>query len=90
MLCAYQEPHPTILWCVACDVGNMFLCQDKDVPLDFMSADAAHSVLTVRPPQRKRRRGAEQGLAGAQAPLRFTVQGISLYEEFPFTKDFPL
>jgi len=40
--------------------------EDKDVPLDFMSADAAHSVLTVRPPQQKRRRGSITGAAGAQ------------------------
>jgi len=46
--------------------ASTWIHEDKDVPLDFMSADAAHSVLTVRPPQRKRRRGAEQGLAGAQ------------------------
>jgi hypothetical protein len=39
--------------------------EDQDVPLDFMSADAAHSVLTTRQ-QRKRQRGDLIGSAGAE------------------------
>lgn len=46
--------------------SSTWIHEDQDVPLDFMSADAAHSVLTVRPPQQKRQRANESGAAGAQ------------------------
>lgn len=49
------------------EVGaSTWIHEDANVPLDFMSADAAHSVLTVRPPQSKRQRGEVEGAAGAQ------------------------
>lgn len=34
---------------------STWIREDGDVPLDFMSADAAHSVLTLRPPTKRRR-----------------------------------
>lgn len=57
--------------------------EDNDVPIDFMSADAAHSVLTTRPSQAKRRRGGVTGSAGAtnrvdmlrRTGLRFAEDG---------------
>eukprot|EP00929_Paragymnodinium_shiwhaense_P100288 TRINITY_DN6250_c0_g1_i1.p1 TRINITY_DN6250_c0_g1~~TRINITY_DN6250_c0_g1_i1.p1 ORF type:complete len:1362 (-),score=479.40 TRINITY_DN6250_c0_g1_i1:136-4221(-) len=44
--------------------ASTWIHENSDVPLDFMSADAAHSVLTVRPPQAKRRKGEEVGSSG--------------------------
>merc|ERR1719401_2661800 len=35
--------------------------ENGDAPIDFMSKDAAHSVLTTSGPQMKRRRGEEVG-----------------------------
>jgi len=46
--------------------SSTWIHEDANMPLDFMSADAAHSVLTVRPPQLKRRRGEVEGPAGAE------------------------
>lgn len=46
--------------------ASTWIQEDQDVPIDFMSADAAHSVLTVRPPPSKRRRGGQVGNAGAE------------------------
>lgn len=63
--------------------------EDKDVPLDFMSADAAHSVLTERAAPQKRRRAVEVGPAGAQSRadalrrsgLRFAADGRLVIDE---------
>jgi len=46
--------------------SSTWIHEDANVPLDFMSADAAHSVLTTRPPQRKRIRAEAEGPAGAE------------------------
>jgi len=46
--------------------ASTWIHEDSNVPLDFMSADAAHSVLTVRPSEPKRRRGEAEGPAGAE------------------------
>jgi len=46
--------------------ASTWIHEDANVPIDFMSADAAHSVLTVRPPQLKRRKGEVEGPAGAE------------------------
>jgi len=62
--------------------ASTWIREDSEAPLDFMSADAAHSVLTVRPPP-KRRRGEEVGNAGAanrtealrRHGLRFAADG---------------
>eukprot|EP00933_Yihiella_yeosuensis_P028517 TRINITY_DN2234_c0_g2_i1.p1 TRINITY_DN2234_c0_g2~~TRINITY_DN2234_c0_g2_i1.p1 ORF type:complete len:978 (+),score=249.09 TRINITY_DN2234_c0_g2_i1:273-2936(+) len=45
--------------------ASTWIQEDQDLPLDFMSADAAHSVLTMRAPPSKRRKGTEVGNAGA-------------------------
>lgn len=63
--------------------------EDADVPLDFMSADAAHSVLTTRPSAAKRRRGEQTGEAGAEnrvdalrrANLTFAEDGRLIVKE---------
>jgi len=46
--------------------SSTWIHEDANVPLDFMSADAAHSVLTTRPSQAKRQRGEVEGPAGAE------------------------
>jgi len=69
--------------------ASTWIHEEKDVPLDFMSADAAHSVLTVRPPQKKRQRASEVGEAGAQnraealrrSGLRFADDGRLVVSE---------
>eukprot|EP00928_Gymnodinium_smaydae_P040303 TRINITY_DN27349_c0_g5_i1.p1 TRINITY_DN27349_c0_g5~~TRINITY_DN27349_c0_g5_i1.p1 ORF type:complete len:1381 (+),score=350.47 TRINITY_DN27349_c0_g5_i1:88-4230(+) len=68
---------------------STWIHEDSNIPLDFMSADAAHSVLTVRPPQMKRQRGEEVGPAGAQnkvdalrrSGLKFSDDGRLVVEE---------
>lgn len=47
--------------------ASTWIREDQDVPIDFMSADAAHSVLTTQPRQMKRRRGVETSVGGATA-----------------------
>jgi len=69
--------------------ASTWIREDQDAPLDFMSADAAHSVLTVRPPQMKRRRGAEADARGAtnkadalrRFGLRFAEDGRLVVDE---------
>merc|ERR1712151_1363358 len=46
--------------------ASTWIHEDSNIPLDFMSADAAHSVLTVRPPQLKRQRGPTDSTTGAE------------------------
>jgi hypothetical protein len=48
------------------EAATTWIRDDAEAPLDFMSADAAHSILTVRPSQAKRQRGDLQGDAGAE------------------------
>lgn len=68
---------------------STWIHEDQDVPLDFMSADAAHSVLTVRPNAAKRRRGVQVGTAGAtsraealrRSGLRFSEDGRLVVDE---------
>ncbi|CAE7686049.1 unnamed protein product, partial [Symbiodinium sp. CCMP2456] len=63
--------------------ASTWIQEDGEVPLDFMSADAAHSVLTVRAPPSKRLRGTQVGAAGAEnkidalrrSGLRFAADG---------------
>eukprot|EP00931_Biecheleriopsis_adriatica_P086974 TRINITY_DN61502_c0_g1_i1.p1 TRINITY_DN61502_c0_g1~~TRINITY_DN61502_c0_g1_i1.p1 ORF type:complete len:1372 (+),score=411.46 TRINITY_DN61502_c0_g1_i1:140-4117(+) len=69
--------------------ASTWIQEDQDVPVDFMSADAAHSVLTVRPPPSKRMRGTEVGEAGAENKadalrrngLRFSDDGRLVVDE---------
>jgi len=69
--------------------ASTWIQEDQDVPIDFMSADAAHSVLTVRAPPSKRRRGVEVGGAGAEnkvdmlrrSGLRFSEDGRLVVDE---------
>lgn len=69
--------------------ASTWIREDQDAPLDFMSADAAHSVLTVRPPQMKRRRGADVDATGAtnkadalrRFGLRFAEDGRLVVDE---------
>jgi len=53
-----KRKHGTVL-------SSTWIREDQDAPLDFMSSDAAHSVMTTRQPQQKRRRGEEVGKSGA-------------------------
>eukprot|EP00435_Cladocopium_sp_Y103_P055020 s5_g18.t1 len=50
--------------------ASTWIQEDGDVPIDFMSADAAHSVLTVSAPPSKRIRGTQVGNAGAENKAR--------------------
>lgn len=50
--------------------ATTWIHEDREAPLDFMSADAAHSVLTTRPAQQKRQRGGEGGAVGKAETLR--------------------
>jgi len=69
--------------------SSTWIHEDGNMPLDFMSADAAHSVLTVRPPQLKRHRGQAEGAAGAENRtdalrrhgLRFAADGRLVVDE---------
>ncbi|CAJ1413139.1 unnamed protein product [Effrenium voratum] len=69
--------------------ASTWIQEDGDVPLDFMSADAAHSVLTVRAPPSKRIRGSKVGGAGAEnkvdalrrSGLRFATDGRLVVDE---------
>jgi len=69
------------------EASTTWIREDQDVPLDFMSADAAHSVLTTRPPQQKRRRatGAADAQSRAEAlrreGLRFAADGRLVVDE---------
>merc|ERR1712025_720447 len=64
------------------NAGETWIREDDDVPLDFMSADAAHSVLTLRP-NRKRRRETEGGHFQNRADaIRFGAgSGLSIAED---------
>lgn len=74
--------------------ASSWIHEDRNVPLDFMSADAAHSVLTVRPPPAKRQRGVQVGWAGAEnkvdalrrSGLRFAPDGRLVVEDVPETE----
>jgi len=69
--------------------AGTWIHEDQNIPLDFMSADAAHSVLTVRPPQQKRQRAQQVGSAGAEnradalrrSGLRFSDDGRLVVDE---------
>mmetsp|Transcript_18839 Transcript_18839/g.43806 ORF Transcript_18839/g.43806 Transcript_18839/m.43806 type:complete len:1340 (-) Transcript_18839:140-4159(-) len=67
--------------------ASTWIHEDQDVPLDFMSAQAAQSVLTVRPPQMKRQRADEAGTAQGRAEalrrhgLRFSEDGRLVMDE---------
>eukprot|EP00930_Biecheleria_cincta_P067354 TRINITY_DN5388_c0_g1_i1.p1 TRINITY_DN5388_c0_g1~~TRINITY_DN5388_c0_g1_i1.p1 ORF type:complete len:1401 (+),score=326.79 TRINITY_DN5388_c0_g1_i1:64-4203(+) len=69
--------------------ASTWITEDQEVPVDFMSADAAHSVLTVRAPPSKRRKGTEVGNAGAEnkidslrrSGLRFAEDGRLVVDE---------
>merc|ERR1719420_1947167 len=67
--------------------------EDGDLPLDFMSADAAHSVLTLRP-NKKRARQAESGTFLNKADalrfgkgLKVAPDGRLIVEEEPDEED---
>ena len=69
--------------------ASTWIQEDGNVPIDFMSADAAHSVLTVRAPPSKKIRGAQVGNAGAENQvdalrrngLRFAADGRLVVDE---------
>ena len=69
--------------------ASTWIQEDGNVPIDFMSADAAHSVLTVRAPPSKKIRGARVGNAGAENQvdalrrngLRFAADGRLVVDE---------
>eukprot|EP00927_Polykrikos_kofoidii_P041815 TRINITY_DN3566_c0_g1_i1.p1 TRINITY_DN3566_c0_g1~~TRINITY_DN3566_c0_g1_i1.p1 ORF type:complete len:1389 (-),score=303.85 TRINITY_DN3566_c0_g1_i1:301-4467(-) len=69
--------------------ASTWIHEEKDVPVDFMSADAAHAILTSRPPQKKRQKGDEIGNAGAtnkidalrRSGLTFSSDGRLVVEE---------
>lgn len=50
--------------------ATTWIHEEKDVPLDFMSADAAHSVVTSRPAPQKRSRGNEADATNKTDALR--------------------
>jgi hypothetical protein len=68
---------------------STWIHEDANVPLDFMSADAAHSVLTTRPPQLKRQKGQMDAATGAENRadalrrhgLRFAEDGRLVIDE---------
>lgn len=47
--------------------GSMWIAEDGDAPIDFMSTAAAHSFITSQPRQSKRQRGADISVGGASA-----------------------
>ncbi|CAE6970171.1 unnamed protein product [Symbiodinium natans] len=75
--------------------ASTWIQEDGDVPIDFMSADAAHSVLTVRAPPSKRLRGTQVGSAGAEnkidalrrSGLRFAPDGRLVVDDAAEEKD---
>jgi len=77
--------------------ASTWIQEDGDVPIDFMSADAAHSVLTVSAPPSKRIRGTQVGNAGAENKvdalrrngLRFATDGRLVVDETAEEKEEP-
>jgi len=67
------------------EASTTWIHEDADVPLDFMSADAAHSVLTTRPSEKKRLRGGEVGKLEAmrRSGLEFSKDGRLVLSEVP-------
>jgi len=69
--------------------SSTWIHEDANAPLDFMSADAAHSVLTVRPPQMKRQKAQMDSATGAENRadalrrhgLRFAEDGRLVIDE---------